>query len=158
DLSKSSPTLVSISFDGSDSGNSGSFAPVLSADGRYVAFHSLANDLVPNDNDGTSESIANEDVFVRDVQAGTTGLISVAADANGGGNSASSGAAISADGRYVAYESQATNLVAGFVDNNGGFDRDIFLRDRQTGTTTLVSAAVSSTTAGGNGGSKYPVL
>jgi Tol biopolymer transport system component len=158
DLTRSSPTLVSVRFDGSGSGNSGAFAPVLSADGRFVAFDSLANNLVPNDNDGTSESIANMDVFVRDVQMGITSLISAAADGLGSGNHASSSATISADGRYVAYESQATNLVAGFVDQNGSFNRDIFLRDRQTGTTTLVTTAVGSTTAGGNGNSKYPVL
>src|SRR5262249_20082646 len=97
DLRKSTPDLVSAATDGG-SGNSGSFEPAVSADGRYVAFHSLANNLTDNDHDGTSESIDNEDVFVRDTVLGKTTVVSLNAAGTNSGNRASRGAAISADG------------------------------------------------------------
>ncbi|MGQ0521567.1 MAG: hypothetical protein ACT4PX_10520, partial [Actinomycetota bacterium] len=101
----------------------------ISADGRFVAFAGNAENLVPGDTNG------NTDVFVRDRVAGTTTRVSVVtggAQATGG---ASSEPSISADGRFVAFSSAATNLVAG--DTNG--QRDIFVHDRQTTTTTRVS-------------------
>ncbi len=102
----------------------------ISADGRLVAFASLAGTLVAGDTNG------KWDVFVRDVQAGTTTRVSVAADgAEANGDSGLLGMAMSSDGRWVAYYSSATNLIAN--DTNGR--RDAFLHDRATGVTTRVS-------------------
>ncbi len=100
----------------------------ISADGRFVAFFSFATNLVAGDTNGAC------DVFVRDRQSGTTERASVATggtESDGGGRSP----AISADGRFVAFESYATNLVAGDTNNFS----DIFVRDRQSGTTERVS-------------------
>ena len=102
-----------------------SSAPVISADGRFVAFESTADDLVPADSNGRC------DIFVRDLIMGTTSRISVGA---GGfqGNGASTHPSISGDGRFVAFVSKAANLVAD--DTNG--EQDVFVHDRQTATTT----------------------
>ena len=109
-------------------GNGNSLVPSISSDGRYVAFRSVATNLVPGDVNGLG------DVFVRDRQSSTTDLVSV--DSGGAqGNGDSFDAAISADGRYVAFGSMAANLVSGDTNGNG----DIFLRDRQSSTTELVS-------------------
>jgi Tol biopolymer transport system component len=108
--------------------------PSLSADGRYVAFYSYVPDLVAGDDNDTS------DVFVHDRQTAQTTCVSVAPDGMPG-DGRSYGPSISADGRYVAFESDATNLVAG--DTNGQFD--VFIHDRQTGETTRVSVASDGT-------------
>lgn len=113
---------------GGGQGNGDSEDPAISGDGRFVAFTSEASNLVTGDTNG------KEDVFVHDLQTGTTTRVSVGTG-GGQGDGDSSDPAISADGRYVAFKSQATNLVPG--DNNGVVD--IFIRDRQTGTTTWVS-------------------
>ena len=110
-------TLVSVDSFGVQDVPSSSFSPSISADGRYVAFESDAI-LVAND-------LALFDVYVHDRQTGDTILVSV--DSLGAaGNNNSKSPSISADGRYVAFESFATNLVAG--DNNGLFD--VFVHDR----------------------------
>jgi Tol biopolymer transport system component len=127
-------------------GNNGSSVPAISADGRFVAFASVANNLVPGDTNNTT------DVFVRDRTAGTTEMVSVSSTGEIGHPSASVEArppSISADGRYVAFEHASDNLVAG--DTNGTFD--LFVRDRQLGTTRRVS--VSSGGVEGNGPSYY---
>jgi Tol biopolymer transport system component len=129
-------TRVSVASD-STQGNSNSGNPSVSADGRYVAFYSLASSLVSGDTNGY------EDIFVHDRQSGETTLVSVASDGTQG-NSVSFHPSISADGRYVAFESSASNLVSG--DTNGY--EDIFVHDRQSGQTTRVS--VSSDGAQGN--------
>src|SRR5206468_4038917 len=83
-----------------------SFSPSISADGRYVAFTSWLPDLVPGDvNDAA-------DVFVRDLQSGTTELVSLGS-AGAQGNNPCELSTISADGNCVAFESAASNLVAG---------------------------------------------
>jgi hypothetical protein len=117
----------------------------LSADGRFVAFDSLADNLVPNDTNGV------DDVFVRDRSAGTTTLVS-ASSAGVEGNAASGPASISADGRYVAFQSDATNLVPGDTNNAS----DVFVHDMATGKTIRVS--VSSSGAQGNGASFSPAI
>src|SRR5205085_7826655 len=104
--------------------------PVLSADGRYVAVASSATTLVPGDTNTFS------DVFVRDRQTGTTQRVSVSSS-GAEGNDDSDTAAISSDGRYVAFTSCATNLVS---RDSSGFC-DIFVRDRQASTTERVSVA-----------------
>jgi Tol biopolymer transport system component len=120
-------TRISVDSSGTESnGHTGDAA--ISADGRYEAFYSDATNLVPGDTN------LMRDVFVRDRLTGLTTRVSV--DSNGvEGNAASSGPAISADGRYVAFYSDATNLVPG--DTN--LFRDVFVHDRQTGITTRVS-------------------
>jgi Tol biopolymer transport system component len=105
-----------------------SFAPAISADGRFVIFSSAASNLVAGDTNGV------DDIFVRDRQQNTTTRVSLAlggAEANGGSYSPS----ISADGRRVAFLSDATNLVSG--DTN--LVRDAFVIDRQAATTTRAS-------------------
>jgi len=111
-----------------NTGNLSSFNPVISADGRFIAFDSFAANLVEGDTNNT------RDVFVRDGETGVVSLVS--ADSSGNeGNSSSITPSISADGRFIAFDSSATNLISG--DTNGA--RDIFLRDLQAGTTTRVS-------------------
>ena len=100
----------------------------VSADGRYVAFASSGTNVVSGDKNGIS------DIFVRDRGGATTVLVSVSTS-GAQGNRASSGPSMSEDGRYVAFTSQASNLVNG--DTNGV--SDVFVRDRQTRTTTRVS-------------------
>lgn len=122
-----------------------SFDAALSADGRQVAFLSSATNLVPADTNGVS------DVFVRDPAAGTTRRVSVGP----GGRQAdgfSVEPALSATGRYVAFTSFATNLVAG--DTNGS--ADVFVRDRQRGLTRRVSVGPGGRQP--NGGSSEPAL
>lgn len=109
-------------------GNNFSFRAAISSDGRFVAFYSYATNLVSGD---TNRS---EDVFVRDRKTGNTQRVSVG-PGEVQGNGASSGPAISADGRYVAFSSAATNLVSG--DTNGVVD--VFLRDRKLKTTDRLS-------------------
>ncbi len=102
----------------------------ISADGRHVVFKSRATNLVPGDANG------RDDVFIRDLDSGTTRMVSVAFGAQSGGNRESRSPDVSADGRYVVFESSASNLIAG-GDTNGF--ADIYLRDLATGTTTRIS-------------------
>jgi hypothetical protein len=114
----------------------------VSADGRYVAFTSSATNLHPSDTDTST------DVFVRDVISETITLVSRATGASGAkGNG--SGPAISADGRYVAFSSPATNLHPADSDTL----IDIFVRDLVANTTTLVSRADGVNGAKSNGAS-----
>lgn len=108
-------TLVSSSLDG-DPGNGRSFYPSISADGRFVCFTSSASDLVPGDtNLGT-------DVFVKDLVTGQLARASVN-DAGGQAAAGSYWSSISADGRYVTYESLAANLVPGDTNHT----KDVFV-------------------------------
>jgi Tol biopolymer transport system component len=120
-------TRVSVATDGTQA-NLTAANPRISDDGRIVVFESYATTLVPDDTNGVY------DVYVRDLVAGVTTRVSV--DSNGAqSNGASYAAWISADGRYVSFESQASNLVPG--DTNGV--NDVFVRDLVLGTTTRVS-------------------
>ncbi len=104
---------------GGQGGNGPSYDPVISADGRYVAFNSDASNLVDGDTNGVT------DVFVRDLERNVTRRLSVGA---GGAQAHGSSVhpAISADGQYVAFQSPASNLVAG--DTNA--KPNVFVRDR----------------------------
>jgi Tol biopolymer transport system component len=125
--------------------NGNSEKPALSADGRFVAFDSYADNLVPGDANGLS------DVFVRDRRTGVTERISVGP--GGRQTTQDSGqAVISADGRYVAYESWAPNLVPG--DTNDGYD--VFVYDRVSHTQERVS--VDSAGHQANGASFAPTI
>jgi len=118
----------------------------LSADGRYVVFSSTATNLVPKDTNGL------RDVFVHDRQTGLTTRVSVDSAGNEANGEAGDHFSISADGRYVAFDSPATNLVPG--DTNGF--RDIFVHDRATGQTTRVN--LSNTGSQANDWSWRPVI
>lgn len=121
--------LVSVNAQGSAGGDGNTFTASVTPDGRYVVFESDAADLVPDDDNDAS------DVFVRDMVAGTTRLVSGNHLATGSGNGASYDAVITPDGRYVAFASDASDLVAQDANNFP----DIFRHDLQTGMTTLVS-------------------
>jgi len=132
-------TLERISVDSSGAeGNSHSGATSISADGGIVAMNSLATNLVPGDTNGVV------DVFIHDRSTGTTERVSV--DSSGvEGDSLSLDSSISADGRYVAFTSWATNLVANDTNNA----RDVFLHDRTSGFTTRESVDGSGAEANG---------
>jgi hypothetical protein len=148
DLVAGTTTLVSVNRDGTGTGNSGSDFPSISADGRYIAFKSFASDLVANDQNRTF------DVFVRDMVTGTTTLVSVNLLGTGSGNNASDAIpVISANGRFVVFESSANNLVAN--DNNR--QQDLFIRDLQTKTTSLVSSNAAGN-GGGNGATYRAII
>ncbi|HEX8158178.1 MAG TPA: hypothetical protein VF526_12410 [Solirubrobacteraceae bacterium] len=148
DLQTNTTRLVSRATGESGVNSDGaSGAPTISADGRYVVFESVATNLNLADTDAVS------DVFVRDLQANTTTLVSRAPGAEGvKGDDDSTSPDISADGRYVAFASLATNLHA---DDTDGLS-DVFVRDVQSGATTLVSRATTATGAKGDGDSTQP--
>jgi Tol biopolymer transport system component len=122
-------------------GNGTSNLPSTSSDGRYVAFTSSATNLDPDD-PGTSA-----DVYRRDVQTGDTLLISRGTGGVSNGNSGN--ASISGDGRYVAFQSTATNL----HPDDSDATLDVYVRDTQAATTTLVSRAAGAAGVKGNGAS-----
>lgn len=136
---------VSISSTGVQA-NSSNYHAVISADGRFVAFDSEASNLDPILPDGGSSGLGYPNhVYLRDRQAGTTQLISVTPSGSNS-NAQSEWPAISADGRYIGFQSEASNLVSG--DTNSA--SDVFVRDRQLSTTVRVSVADGgSDTAGG---------
>ncbi|MBM3471641.1 MAG: hypothetical protein FJX75_00030 [Armatimonadetes bacterium] len=115
-----------------------STSPSISADGRFVAFESLAADLVPNDNNGAKDIFVWKGARSRVVRAS----VSTAGDE---ANNWSVGPSISADGRFVAFESAASNLVPG--DTNGMID--IFVRDVTGGQTTRESPSRTGGSANG---------
>ena len=121
-------SLVSVTVDGTPAaGMSG--RPTISTDGRFVAFSSSAQNLVRGDGNSVS------DIFVRDRRTGVTTRVSVDS-AGREANAASGNPSISGDGRFVVFESRATNLVPG--DTNGF--QDIFLRDLVTGETSRINS------------------
>jgi archaellum component FlaF (FlaF/FlaG flagellin family) len=136
DMLKGTTELVSIGT-GGVSANDESDQPSISGDGRYVAFESAASNLVPDDTNNA------QDVFVRDRRTATTELVSVSSS-GAQGNDESGDPTISADGRVVAFDSGASNLVAGQTNPN----QEVFVHDRSTGTTEQVS--VSGTGAQAN--------
>src|SRR5919201_3693062 len=140
DVSTGTTTLVSVGMNGQPANNDSDGASI-SADGRFVAFGSLASNLVPGDTNSFS------DVFVRDLQSGTTTRISIpVGGSHANGHSACGSAAmISANGRYVAFSSTASNLVPG--DTN--LAPDAFLYDRSTDAFTLVSTGLGGAPARG---------
>jgi archaellum component FlaF (FlaF/FlaG flagellin family) len=139
-----STTRVSISTTGQE-GNGASQGASISADGRYVAFQSTASNFVSGD----SNKVA--DIFVRDTTAQTTTSVSVTSSGKQG-NAASSGPDVASQGRYVAFQSDASNLVSG--DRNAV--SDAFVRDLTTNTTSRVS--LTSSGSEGNGASQYPSI
>jgi Tol biopolymer transport system component len=157
DRSTGTTERVSVKSDGSQVTNAdlpnaegiAGYAPVLSTDGRYVVFNSYAR-LVAQDTDGGA------DVYTYDRQTDTLELISVSLTGGGSGLGVAvgperyiAGADVSADGRYVVFESGSPSLVTNDVDppanpaHPNGYWPDIFLRDRVSGTTQLISTVGS---------------
>lgn len=132
DLRTGRTELASAAADGTP-GNGDSMRPTLSADGRYVAFTTSADNLVPGDTPASTW-----ETVVRDMVTGTVVRTSAASDGTPG-NAASDGTQISADGRYVTFFSNATNLVEG--DTNKKVDE--FLHDTATGRTTRLSVSAA---------------
>jgi len=143
-LSAQPTERVSVSSVGNQ-GNGLSFSPAISADGRFVVFGSNASNLVDGDTNNSA------DIFVHDRQTGITERLSVDSFGNQG-NAGSSHPSISADGRFVAFQSGASNLVDGDTNNRA----DVFVHDRQTGTTKRVS--VDSLGNQGNSHSTLPAI
>lgn len=133
---------ISNAPDGSPA-NGESFFPSVSADGRLIAYASFASNLVAGDTNGAS------DVFVTDRVTGHTELASVSSSAVQGGTD-SDEPAISADGRWVAFRSYSTNLLTTSDPNDAP---DVFLHDRTTGATTLISVGTAGTIGLGESGS-----
>jgi Tol biopolymer transport system component len=155
DLTTNTIELISVrqpSLPSQTPGGSGA-APMFSVDtgGRFIAFASAASSLVPN------YTNLYRGVFVQDLLNGTNILVS--ADTNGlaGAGGMSSDPSISGDGRYVVFTSSASDLTPG--DNKWPYSsaQDVFLRDLQTGITTLVSTNASGP-GPGNGDSYSPVI
>lgn len=122
--------MIDVASDGGHPGSHHGQPAGVSADGRYVAFTSPSPRIVPEDTNNTL------DVFVRDRVSGTTERVSVPA-AGGYGNRETTGTDMTPDGRYVVMQSEASNLVAG--DDNA--TSDVFVRDRESGTTELISVS-----------------
>ena len=139
--------IVPISVDPTGAiGNDASQYTDMTPDGRFVAFVSIASNLVPDDTNGVG------DVFVRDRQSGVTERVSVGikgAEGNGDSNflGIATNPSISNDGRFVAFKSEASNLVRG--DRNGV--TDVFVRDRLLGITERVSVDNAGREAAGGG-------
>ena len=139
-------TTVKVSVNSSGvEGNGNSYEPVVSSDGRYVAFYSNATNLVSGDDNGWA------DVFLRDVQDEITSRVSVST-AGTQANHWSGYPDISGDGRYVVFQSLGSTLIPG--DTNGVYD--IFVRDTQEKTTTRLS--VSAVGEQANNSSEYPEI
>ena len=131
--------------EGSSNGASGPGVS-MSASGRYVAFESRAANLSDTDNNG----VVN--IFVRDIETGTTTLVSRKAWL--GANDSSANPAISADGRFVAFESDADNL----SDDDDNSVRNVFIHDTSAGTTELVSRGTGVGGAAGDADSGKPAV
>jgi Tol biopolymer transport system component len=132
-MAQTAPTIfrVSVSSNGGNAdGASDRASP--SSDGRFIAFESDATNLVPGDFNGV------RDVFVRDVRSGATELVSVSSTGEQG-SQPSGDPSISADGRFVAFESDSPNLVSGDTNN----DSDVFVHDRLAQTTIRASVTAS---------------
>jgi|GEM_PF-1305764 len=138
-------TRVSVASNGRE-GNARSYHPAISADGRHVAFVSHADNLVANDTNN------QDDIFVHDRETGQTTRVSIAWN-SAQANSLSDNPSISADGRYVAFDSRASNLV--ISDTNGAY-LDVFVYDRHTGQIAVVS--VNSSGEQGNSDSGWPAI
>jgi len=138
DLQTGTTVLASVGAAG-DPANAYCTEPQISADGTAVVFTSSATNLV------AGQQFGHTHFFVRDLVAGTTARVSVATDGTLANAQSLGAAAISADGRYVAFRSEARNLVAD--DTTANFD--VFVRDRQASTTERVSLGAGGLQADG---------
>lgn len=150
-------TVISSTSNGRTPRKGDSSDPIMTPDGRFVVFTSLAEDLLLGLGLGDGNGTAAGDIFIRDVPGKSTTLVSVNKTGTASGDGPSDSPSLTADGSAVAFASMAGNLVAGFVDGNGPAGADIFMRDLTHKTTTLVSVN-SDATASGNGGASNPVI
>lgn len=141
DLSAGVTRLVSRNLAGTGTGNGASGYPDISANGRYVVFHSFATDLVASDTNGVN------DVFRHDLWTGITELVSVTCQGGAAANDHSYTPDVSADGRFVAFVSYATDLVAAEFPLDPIPAFNVFVRDMLLGQTRLVSWNSSGTAA-----------
>ena len=125
-----STQMVSVT-PGGEAGAGFSYSPFITGNGRYVLFASTAPDLVIDDNNMTM------DVFMRDMLTGITEIVSLKTDGSQG-DGGSSNSAASDDGRFILFQSTAQ-----LINGEPNLFQDIYLRDRQTGTTTLISIGES---------------
>ena len=140
DAGSNTTTLVSLSSGGIQ-GDSDSYSPSLSGDGRYVAYESFATNLTTGGTNGVGQ------IYVRDRTSSTTTKASVSTG-NVEGNAESLNAALSADGRFIAFDSTSTNLT---TDGKPfSFLRDVYARDQTNGTTVRVSLDALGQPVNGN--------
>ncbi|NJM48687.1 MAG: DUF4347 domain-containing protein, partial [Alkalinema sp. RU_4_3] len=135
DITTNAITLVTVDASGASSGNAtgiGAESPVISRDGKFVAFVSTANNLTPTDSNGSGA-----DVFIRGLEAGGSTRFVSARNASASNSSlgTSNAPVISGDGRYVAFSSTAADLAS----NDDNAVQDVFIRDTQQNTTQLLS-------------------
>lgn len=145
DLLLSTTTRISVNSSGGQSNNY-STRSTISRDGTFMAFDSAASNLVSGDTNGA------EDIFVHDLRSGVTSRVSVASSGSQALFGPSDSPSITSDGRYVAFDSEATNLVP--ADTNQA--QDVFIHDRFTGSTTRLS--VDSVGIQANNGSWEPSI
>ncbi|HEV3467696.1 MAG TPA: Calx-beta domain-containing protein [Pyrinomonadaceae bacterium] len=159
DLVNGTTALVSVNAAGTGSGNLDSFAAGerISGNGRFVVFASQATDLVV----GVTDNNIGSDIFIRDLVAGTTALVSVNRSGSATGLNLSQFPSVSADGRFVAFKSRASDLVSRDTNNGlegGGGIEDIFVRDTQAGVTELVSINAAGTDSGNSSSTGVPEI
>ena len=134
-------------------GDGASFAPRVSADGAWVAYASLATNLVT----GQSDANGGADVFLFSRASGTSALVSHASSsATTAANAPAAEHALSADGSWLAWSSAANNVVAGVTDANGA--SDVFAQPRATGLSLLVSRAAGAPATAADAASTQPTL
>ena len=147
DIQAGTTVLASVNASGANGGDASSTNPVISSDGSAVVFDSLANDLDPS-HTGLAPFTSFQ-VYARDLRKNATTLVSVDSSGRLAANGASAAPSLSADGKRVAFQSSATNIVASPVVTNSG--PNVYLRDLATGRTQLVSVNASGTGAGSSG-------
>ncbi|NBJ12681.1 PD40 domain-containing protein [Microvirga arsenatis] len=145
DLISGAVTRVSTTSSRAEATGGGSNNPMISADGRYVVFDSAAGNLVEGDTNGRG------DIFLKELASGKIIRVSTTSSGAEAAGGSSSNPKVSADGRYVVFDSAAGNLVEG--DTNG--ERDVFLKDLVTGAVTRLSTTSSGAEATG-GDSRDP--
>ncbi|MFT7640408.1 MAG: Tol biopolymer transport system component [Pirellulaceae bacterium] len=123
--------------DGGQLGDRNSTDPVISADGKFVAFQSEARNLVPGDENGNSDPSSGRDIFVYDLELNSIERVSLR-DNGGESNQASGEPSISGDGRYVAFQSSANNLVSGYAVGN----TNVYLYDRNATESKIIGISV----------------
>jgi len=129
----------------------GAFDFDLSGNGSYIAFTSAAELVAGDDND-------QPDVYRKNLDTNEVNLASRIPGSETAGNHSSIGTSISDDGRWVAFSSQSTNIIAGYVDGDGGVHTNVYARDMTGGANYLISAKSTSGVTGANGDSSQPAI
>lgn len=152
DQATNTTICLSRDYQTGTTGNNDSRYPIISANGNTVVFLSNATDLTANDNSSNNPN-SDQNVFVWTRATGTVSLVTVNYQGTGPANDpdpqyfgTAENIHVSADGRYVVYDSEATNLVPGITNNN--YTANVYVRDLQTNTTILVSWNVAGINIG----------